>query len=44
MTQHASPPRDSTDKVPPAVVEQERQRLADWTAQREALQSQRAKL
>ncbi|RPE79573.1 valine--tRNA ligase [Vulcaniibacterium tengchongense] len=33
-----------TDKVPAAVVEQERQRLADWTAQREALVAQRAKL
>ena len=30
--------------APPAVVDQERQRLADWTAQQEALQSQRAKL
>src|SRR5690606_3354467 len=32
------------DKVPPAVVEQERQRLADWTAQHEALGAQRARL
>jgi valyl-tRNA synthetase len=30
--------------APPAVVEQERQRLADWTAQREALAAQRARL
>jgi valyl-tRNA synthetase len=30
--------------APPAVVEQERHRLADWTTQHEALQSQRAKL
>jgi valyl-tRNA synthetase len=30
--------------VPPAVVEQERQRLADWTAKLEALQAQRARL
>ena len=30
--------------APAAVVEQERQRLADWTAQREALAAQRAKL
>ncbi|MGY1408677.1 MULTISPECIES: valine--tRNA ligase [unclassified Luteimonas] len=33
-----------SDKVPPAVVEQERQRLADWTAQHEALGAQRARL
>ncbi len=33
-----------SDKVPPAVVEQERQRLADWTAQCEALSAQRARL
>jgi len=33
-----------SDKVPPAVVEQERQRLADWTAQRDALSAQRARL
>ena len=30
--------------VPPAVVEQERQRLADWTAKLEALTEQRARL
>jgi valyl-tRNA synthetase len=30
--------------APPAVVEQERKRLLDWTAQREALAGQRAKL
>ncbi|HEY4582203.1 MAG TPA: valine--tRNA ligase [Lysobacter sp.] len=30
--------------APAAVVEQERKRLADWTAQREALAAQRAKL
>lgn len=30
--------------APAAVVEQERRRLADWTAQREALAAQRAKL
>ncbi len=30
--------------APPAVVEQERQRLIEWTAQREALAGQRAKL
>ncbi|MCI4567658.1 valine--tRNA ligase [Lysobacter sp. CFH 32150] len=30
--------------APAAVVEQERQRLADWTAQREALAAQRARL
>ena len=33
-----------SDKVPAAVVEQERQRLADWTAQFEALSAQRARL
>jgi len=33
-----------TDKVPPAVVEQERQRLADWSGQLAALHAQRAKL
>ena len=33
-----------SDKVPAAVVEQERQRLADWTAQFEALSTQRARL
>ncbi len=33
-----------TDKVPPAVVEQERQRLADWSAQLAGLQEQRARL
>jgi len=33
-----------TDKVPPAVVEQERARLADWSAQHEALSVQRARL
>ncbi len=33
-----------TDKVPASVVEQERQRLADWTVQLEALKAQRAKL
>jgi valyl-tRNA synthetase len=33
-----------TDKVPAAVVEQERQRLADWSTQLSALQAQRAKL
>ncbi|UOV00710.1 valine--tRNA ligase [Pseudoxanthomonas mexicana] len=33
-----------TDKVPPAVVEQERQRLADWSSQLAALHAQRAKL
>lgn len=33
-----------SDKVPPAVVDQERQRLADWTAQFEALSGQRARL
>ena len=30
--------------APSAVVEQERQRLADWTAQRDALAAQRARL
>jgi len=33
-----------SDKVPAAVVDQERQRLADWTAQYEALSAQRARL
>jgi valyl-tRNA synthetase len=33
-----------SDKVPAAVVEQERQRLADWTTQHEALAMQRGKL
>jgi valyl-tRNA synthetase len=33
-----------SEKVPPTVVEQERQRLADWTAQHEALVAQRQKL
>jgi len=33
-----------TDKVPPAVVDQERQRLADWSNQLAALHGQRAKL
>nr|WP_298124452.1 valine--tRNA ligase [uncultured Pseudoxanthomonas sp.] len=33
-----------TDKVPAAVVEQERQRLADWSNQLVALHGQRAKL
>jgi valyl-tRNA synthetase len=33
-----------TDKVPAAVVEQERQRLAEWSAQHAALVAQRAKL
>ena len=33
-----------SDKVPPAVVEQERQRLAEWTAQQQALCAQRARL
>ncbi|MBN6150332.1 valine--tRNA ligase [Xanthomonas sp. AmX2] len=33
-----------TDKVPPAVIEQERQRLADWSAQLDGLRQQRAKL
>ena len=33
-----------TEKVPPAVVEQERQRLADWTTKLAALTGQRARL
>ncbi|MDQ4681092.1 valine--tRNA ligase [Stenotrophomonas maltophilia group sp. RNC7] len=33
-----------TDKVPPAVVEQERVRLADWNTQLAGLREQRAKL
>ncbi|WP_254459172.1 valine--tRNA ligase [Xanthomonas sacchari] len=33
-----------TDKVPAAVVEQERQRLIDWSAQLDGLREQRAKL
>ncbi|KRA46661.1 valine--tRNA ligase [Pseudoxanthomonas sp. Root630] len=33
-----------TDKVPPAVIDQERQRLADWSGQLAALHGQRAKL
>ena len=33
-----------SDKVPGPVVEQERQRLADWTAQLEALAAQRQRL
>ena len=33
-----------SDKVPPAVVEQERQRLIDWGNQLNGLQEQRAKL
>ena len=33
-----------SDKVPAAVVEQERQRLADWSAQHQALSTQRARL
>src|SRR5690606_37378443 len=33
-----------SDKVPLAVVDQERQRLADWTAQHEALGAQRTRL
>jgi len=33
-----------TDKVPAAVVEQERQRLADWSAQLDGLRGQRARL
>jgi valyl-tRNA synthetase len=33
-----------TDKVPAAVVEQERQRLVDWATQLEGLTAQRAKL
>jgi valyl-tRNA synthetase len=32
------------DNAPAAVVDQERQRLADWTAQHAALQAQRRKL
>jgi valyl-tRNA synthetase len=32
------------DKAPPAVVEQERVRLAEWTAKLDALQAQRARL
>ncbi len=33
-----------TDKVPPAVVEQERQRLADWSVQLDGLKEQQARL
>ena len=33
-----------SDKVPAAVVDQERQRLVDWTAQYDALTAQRARL
>ena len=33
-----------SDKVPPAVIEQERQRLVDWTKQLDGLREQRAKL
>ncbi|NZA27061.1 valine--tRNA ligase [Luteimonas sp. SJ-92] len=33
-----------SDKVPPAVVDQERQRLADWAARHAALAAQRARL
>ncbi len=33
-----------SDKVPGPVVEQERQRLADWTAQLDSLRAQRARL
>ena len=33
-----------SDKVPAAVVDQERQRLVDWTAQYDALSAQRARL
>ena len=33
-----------SDKVPPAVIDQERQRLLDWSAQLSGLQEQRAKL
>src|SRR5690606_8690965 len=33
-----------SEKVPPAVVEQERQRLADWTTKLAALAEQRARL
>ena len=32
------------DNVPPAVVEQERARLQDWSAKLEALSAQRARL
>ena len=32
------------EKVPAAVVDQERQRLADWAAQHDALAAQRRKL
>ena len=32
------------NNAPAAVVEQERQRLADWGAQRDALAAQRARL
>ena len=32
------------DTVPPAVVEQERARLQDWSAKLEALSAQRARL
>ena len=38
------PARPSCSNAPAAVVEQERQRLADWTAQRDALAAQRARL
>ena len=33
-----------TDKVPGAVVEQERQRLVDWSSQLDGLREQRARL
>ncbi|MNV25537.1 Valine--tRNA ligase [compost metagenome] len=33
-----------TDKVPAAVVEQERVRLVEWTTQLDGLRSRRAKL
>jgi valyl-tRNA synthetase len=33
-----------TDKVPPAVIEQERVRLVEWTAQLDGLVAQRGKL
>ncbi|MCX7562615.1 valine--tRNA ligase [Xanthomonadaceae bacterium XH05] len=33
-----------TDKVPPAVVEQERQRLAEWSVQLDGLKEQQARL
>ncbi|HET6395427.1 MAG TPA: valine--tRNA ligase [Pseudoxanthomonas sp.] len=33
-----------SEKVPPAVIEQERQRLADWSAQLDGLQAQRQRL